>query len=133
MSRETELHEQIGRLRRELGEIETGKKRKAALSLYGKCFRYRNCYSMPEGEKDYWWTWARVIGVSDAGAPISFEFQTDKNGRFECQTEEHYSGLSGGWSPTTFAEYRAAWETAMRHVAEQTAGPLSDSVSAPSK
>ena len=53
-------------------------------ALLGKCYKYRNNYSVPEKASDYWWLYIRVDKVKGAFA-TTFEFQTDKHGEMSVR------------------------------------------------
>lgn len=53
---------------RHFAEVELPKMRKQV----GKCYKYRNCYSCPQYDADYWWLYIKVIGVDD-GAYVILE------------------------------------------------------------
>jgi hypothetical protein len=71
--------------REELRAIEDAEKTKANASLIGKCFKYRNSYSCPESDADYWWLYSKVVSVDGEWAQV-LRFQTDRNGRVEFET-----------------------------------------------
>ncbi len=48
--------------------------------LVGKCFVYRNCYSCPKTDADYWWLYIRIIRLDEDGDLYATEFQIDAHG-----------------------------------------------------
>lgn len=32
-------------------------------AMIGKCFKYKNCYSCPESEDDYWWKYTKIASI----------------------------------------------------------------------
>lgn len=98
---------------RELMEIEHVENERLASSRIGRAYRYRNSYSLPQTDADYWWSYVIVTGQRD-GMPIGFEFQSDKDGLVMIRDNERvmamWPGHSDGWEECTHAEARAAWE-----------------------
>ncbi len=95
MNREQELLDQMEPLRHELDKIARKKRQDENTAYVGKCFRYRNSYSCPESEADYWWLYAMVTGLSDSGQPVGISFQTDKNGDIEFKSKLWFTGSAG--------------------------------------
>lgn len=87
MSREQELRSQISRLREELDEIEHDKEEYEKRDMVGKCFKYKNCYSMPQSESDYFFLYTRVFRHVDGNVKI-LQFQTDMDGCVRIDVEE---------------------------------------------
>ncbi|MDB4892195.1 MAG: hypothetical protein JWL61_4050 [Gemmatimonadetes bacterium] len=56
--------------------------RRVELSAYaGRFFKYRNCYSCPEKESDYWWLYRAITGLADEGAYLNgWAFQRSVSG-----------------------------------------------------
>lgn len=103
--------------RNELDEIKQAAAAKANSALIGKCHRYRNSYSCPETDVDYWWIYRRVIAV-DGSWLKTFSFQTDRNGKVTVQTEKQdFSDLSG-WKEISDAEFSHAFNDMMRKVSD---------------
>lgn len=78
-------------------------------SKVGTCWKYKNCFSCPEHESDYWWCYARVkkaVGIS--GHFEMQEFQCDKDGRLSCEYKQF--GYLTGWVAITETEYLKEWE-----------------------
>lgn len=79
-------------LLKELAEIEEAEKqfRVKYKSLVGKYFKYRNCYSCPKNDSDYWYSYYRITSITPNdiifnGNGISCRcttlfFEEDKNG-----------------------------------------------------
>lgn len=65
-------------------EIEEAHRAAELAPLVGRCFRYRNCYSCPESDDDYWFMYTRITGILD-GALQALRFQTDKHGKIEVE------------------------------------------------
>lgn len=55
----------------------------------GKCFRYRNSYSCPNGEEDRWWLYTKVLSVDSNYSVTEDSFETDKYGYIEIKLSSH--------------------------------------------
>lgn len=109
----TDLRAESDSLRKkicQLEEMELAPKRKA---LLGKCFKYRNCYSLPEKPSDYWFLYLRVMAISGSTA-ICQKFQIDKDGKLELDLRHrkfHPEGLitdGSNYIPISEAEFLRA-------------------------
>lgn len=122
MSRENEpeeiraLRQTISAARDNIHDYEAAEERKANAGLVGKHFRYRNCYSCPETDADYWWLYIKVTHLDESGHPYGVSFQTDKCGKVEVEKRTCY--LSGGnYQPISAAEFNRARSAMLRRVA----------------
>ena len=89
----------LEKLRRKLNNIskevqkesnkEDKKKAKGLKQYVGQCFRYRNSYSSPSQESDYWWMYYKIISVDDYACFYMLMFQIDNSGNIEINTERH--------------------------------------------
>ena len=74
----------------------------------GRCFKFKNSYSCPETEVDYWWVYKRVLGHHEhANAFISFSFETDIQGNHT--TNNQAWDMLSGWIECPEEEYLEAW------------------------
>lgn len=80
-----ELEAKMREIRGELNELTDARDASAAAALVGRTFRYRNCYSCPEDDADYWWLYTRILSSDEHGSLSILNFQTDKNGRAEIE------------------------------------------------
>lgn len=72
--------------RKQIDKIKEDDDKKLIESKIGKCFKYHNCYSCPKTEKDYWWTYFKIIGVGEYEDEVECdEFEIDKNGQIEIK------------------------------------------------
>jgi len=67
-------------------------------NLIGKCFKYRNCYSIPNKKSDYWFYYTKILSVSGTWV-YAQSFQIDKYGdgsyeRRKMHTANSYLGNS---------------------------------------
>lgn len=101
--------EKRARLANEALSIATMEGRKASnRKLVGKHYKFRNCYSCPDKESDYWWSYTKVIGVED-GAVILWNFQTDKYGEISIKFRDIHTTIHHGYVEITQDEFRAEW------------------------
>jgi len=117
MDRKEELQRQIGKLRHELNDIEEAENEKKFSGLVGKCFTYRNCYSCPNSEKDYWLVYCRVISVTGSYANV-VEFEIDSNGKPDIERNKCVSAnmLIDSWSMIKESKLKAALTRFRRQV-----------------
>ena len=115
-----ELQSIINEARRKLGDIEYREAKERVAPLDGKCFRYRNNYSVPQKPSDYWWLYVKIIGTKGASA-VTFEFQTDKYGKLSIEPhQQHYNRFPSddrGYQPISAAEFKRAWQAVQKRVA----------------
>lgn len=53
----------------------------------GKYFKYKNCYSCPEKESDYWYMYIKITEVKQTYWMSGYTFQTDKDGKVLIEVE----------------------------------------------
>lgn len=58
--------------------------------LLGKCYKYRNSYSCPESEKDYWWVYKQVVDIKPHNITSSC-FQETRDGEFKFDKNKWFS------------------------------------------
>lgn len=93
-----------------LSEAETAIRVKENASLLARCFRYRNNYSCPEKDSDYWWMYAKVIKIAKDGRLTLFQFQIDRYGNFDCRPAEDVFRITDGYQPLSAKKFNAAWK-----------------------
>lgn len=103
------LQEQARSLAEMIGGIEDAKRRDANGKKVGRYFKTRNSYSCPEKPSDYWWVYAKVTKMDDAGFLYTTEFQIDKNGDINIRFG-HYSYHMQGWTEIKRSEVVNAWK-----------------------
>ena len=115
-----QLQATINEARRKLSGIEYREAKERVAPLVGKCFRYRNSYSVPQKPSDYWWLYVKIIGTRGASA-ITFEFQTDKDGKLFIEPSlEHYNRFPSadrGYQSISSTEFNRAWQAVQKLVA----------------
>lgn len=107
-NRKREIEAEIMKLRTELDMLNDRDTLAAASKLVGKCFTYRNCYSMPKTAADYWLVWYKCVGVD--GWPVVVQFQRDKSGDCRCGKTTLSPQFLESLTPTTPAKFRQAWK-----------------------
>lgn len=88
------------------------------VKLIGKCFKYRNSYSCPNGDANKWWLYVKVTKVTSRGEMNAFQFQTDIYGKLEIEADHRVPlSFSGGYMPITAGEFNKAWRAVQKRVA----------------
>lgn len=105
--------EQLAEISRDAQEriekIKSAERRADNGKKVGKYFRTRNNYSCPEKPSDYWWVYAKITKMDDAGYLYMTEFQIDKNGDINVRFD-HYAYHMQGWTEIKRAEMLKAWK-----------------------
>jgi len=76
-----ELRTKQKKLREEICQLQEKEDYQKNKSLAGKFYKYRNCYSCPEGPEDYWTLYIMVLGVQPDGWVDTMHIQTDNEGK----------------------------------------------------
>jgi hypothetical protein len=115
----TKKEKQLQKLQREIYEEVTKKETERAKKLIGKCFKFRNSYSCPDGDKDKWWYYIRVIDAQE-GRCICVSHEIDKNGDVSVkkgshatQTFDKSTGIQASYIPVGLSEYLDAFNLAV--------------------
>lgn len=86
----------------------------------GTFWKFRNSYSCPKDDSDFWWKYLHISNVTQDGLMDTLEFQIDKDGRLTVQEQKRIRwNLYHGYVPATAEE----WHEAAR-VAEAIAAKL---------
>lgn len=109
-----QIEAEIGKLRKQLSKLEDAERIETNRALPGSCFRYRNCYSCPKDDSDYWFAYKMVTGLDEFGNPEGVMFQIDKDGKIEI--ERFRWGTLGGWTQIATTELRDAFEALRKKV-----------------
>lgn len=76
----------------------------------GKCFKYRNSYSCPQSEEDYWFVYHQIVDVKN-GRYNAIMFQTTSDGTCSISQEElFYRKFSSCFTEITEKEFNQAKE-----------------------
>jgi hypothetical protein len=82
-------------------------------SKVGKTFRTRNNFSCPEKPSDYWWLYAKITRMDDAGMLYATTFQTDKYGAVSINFDQcvHHAQY---YSSCPAADFKKAWKAMLK-------------------
>ncbi len=90
-------------------------------ALIGSVFKYRNCYSCPQTDEDYWWMYTRITEASEEGL-VGVQIQRDRDGKISVQTAGFMLPMLDGYVEISKAEFDAAvgpLVLAIRHALER--------------
>jgi len=114
MTQIQEKRAEFERLRRELWALERRERVEKQLpemkKLEGTYWKFRNSYSSPKEEGDYWWLYRHVLKVTDDGYMEVVDFQIDKEGRLEVKRRSlgSFETPKLEWVPASQDEWRVA-------------------------
>ncbi len=112
MATKEELQAQASSAQAALWKIEAAELAAAGNALVGKCFTYRNCYSCPRTEADYWTLYLRIDGCDKDGVLRGVSFQADSNGdvrvEFRMPSVRMFATPSG-YKPSSRRQFNAAF------------------------
>ena len=108
MSELEDLRIQVKPLVARINEIEREQKTKEITAKLGKCYRYRNCYSCPKTDADYWWLYKRVTHIN-GGCLAGFSFEIDRKGKLEVDADSYVSHSLSGYEEISLTEFMQAW------------------------
>jgi hypothetical protein len=116
VSRKQQLEAQIGALYGELNAIKDAEADALNGKLVGRCFSARNNYSCPEGPKDYWFLYTRVLRAEEGSLRV-FQFQIDKDGRIEIEPDRFaMASTIERQNETSQKAFDAAWAKCLASV-----------------
>lgn len=110
----SDLREKAGHIQREINRIESEARSKASAAVLGKCFKYKNFYSCPKTNADYWWLYTRVTAVDKTGWLRVFRFQTDTNGQTTIDPNTLHISANNLGEQITLRQFQHAWKGAAR-------------------
>lgn len=84
----------------------------------GSCWKYRNSFSCPQSDADYWWMYGMIIGITNEGSYQMVQFQTDTKGAISIVGREHMDDLNPGWQRIRNDEFDAAARALVAKVTE---------------
>lgn len=111
-----QLMAELTPLRDEIDRIDRAEQERERKKLIGKCFKYRNSYSMPQKDSDYWPIYVKVVGA-DGYRCRAFTFQTDKDGKIKIEPQDYFSARDG-YKPITAAEFNREWKALKARIAK---------------
>lgn len=94
------------------------------LAFIGKCFKYRNSYSCPQEESDYWWLWIRIIGLKDERL-IALEASKDSFRKI-CFGKQELSCYDGTIDEKYKEVTQAEWEKAINSLLTEAKEVMND-------
>lgn len=103
--------------RAELNELEQEETRRENAKLVGNCYRYHNCYSCPETDADYWWSYTKVTGLDEDGDMLAFEFQTDVRGDVLIAPKKRFWKVLDGYEECKKEVFDAEWRALLEKLA----------------
>ncbi len=110
-NKKQELEKIITEARSELWEIENTERQKLYTPLVGKFFKYRNSYSVPQTEADYWYQYVEVTGVEGENIGVKvFMFENDVHGQIRIELDGRKPILSSGYTEISRDEFLSAWQ-----------------------
>jgi hypothetical protein len=116
METKEELLIQRDKIFKKLQKIEAKEFEIESKQFVGKHFKYRNSYSLPQSEKDYWVTYTKVLSASGMSIKVH-EFQIDKHGSFKIEERVRGAFLSG-WVEIPASEYKKALSSFKKKIAK---------------
>lgn len=105
----------------EVRKREELKKEKALKEFVGKCYKYKNCFSCPQEEKDYWWMYICVKEVKD-GCLVCQTFQKDKYGKITINLNDKISSMNDNYILCGKATFNLEFEKIMVEISDAQYG-----------
>ena len=102
---------------------ETAEKDRRNAALVGKCFVARTSASCPQGPEDYWLMYGMVLAAEN-GCLRMFEFQRDKDGRYEIEPNVLRSSLFHGYKEIPKSEFCDAWSKLFAEIGTKAVAAL---------
>ncbi len=115
MTRKEQLQQSIeaaDAARVELWRLEAQEAEDRNRAFIGKCFKYRNCFSCPQGPEDYWWMYGKVLSVQGTSIQM-WQFQTDKYGEISISPSATCAQMTSNYQEIPLAEFNQAWQATM--------------------
>lgn len=111
----SKLREEARKLMDCANALEVAETNASNAALVGRAFKYRNCYSCPESESDYWSLYQLVLSANDGCLQV-LRFERDKYGKAEA-TKDVTSGYTLG-EEITLDEFAKARDEFAAYVSE---------------
>lgn len=112
---------QLEKIRRicqdEVQKREELKRERFLKEFIGKYYKYKNSYSCPQEEKDYWWLYIHIIEVKDGWLRV-FEFQKDQYGKIIIEDNATMSSPTPDdkYIECTVEEFYREWQNMMDNI-----------------
>lgn len=107
-----EIRNKISELQNQLYVIEASEKKAKAKKLVGKCFKFRNSYSSDKP----WWLYIKIVGFTESGNLICFEFQTNCYGKAEVETTTMFGNLHEGYIEIKESEFYKEYQKLLKRL-----------------
>jgi hypothetical protein len=105
--------EKVGRICwDEIQKREELKKEKVLKEFVGKHYKYKNSYSCPESETDYWWLYVRVKEIKDYHL-VCQTFQKDKYGKIMIDLNSEMHSIDNNYILCSKEEFDSSFERIM--------------------
>lgn len=114
MTRKEQLEQIMQSAREQLWHIQEAENQEALGQYVGCFFKYRNNYSCPEKESDYWFDYLCVDRVEGSNL-VGLLFSKDSNGQFSI-IPEHYTRHHSDHIEISADEFNAAKETLLNEL-----------------
>lgn len=98
--------------------LENKSRKEKNQKLVGKYFKYRNCYSCPQTDADYWFLYSVFTAIDSDGYLTKLQFEIDKDGQGSFQIHEFSDGPLQGSVEISKAEYQRALKKFKKRVSE---------------
>jgi hypothetical protein len=103
-----QLEKQRDKLGEQIRVLQRQQRNKELAGYVGKYFKFRNCYSCPQNEADYWWRYLYVNGIDEECYLVCTAFEITADKKIHVSFEEHHAGLSG-YQEIKRSEFAAAY------------------------
>ena len=114
MTRKEELGKILDKTRKELDEILDKEEYEKNIGLVGKYYKYRNSYSCPKEESDYWYIYRKITGIDEKNRLKVSSFSMDKDGKIEINNNDAF--FSSGWIEISKFEFDLAWDAILLRI-----------------
>lgn len=98
-------------------EAEESQRIEANRAFVGRAFRYRNCYSVPQAESDYWWMYG-LVTEPDSYTCRGLTVQRDSQGEISIKPNGWINPTDGGWTEIPVEEFWAAASDITKSIAD---------------
>ena len=102
-----QLLDSLRSARDELDDLDRKETAKTYVALVGRCYKFRNCFSCPKDDGDYWYIYKQCLRIEDE-KPIFLCFENDKNGKISIYFDSRHAEYSG-WAEVDLKDFWAEW------------------------
>ena len=93
--------------RSELDDLDWKETAKINADLLGKCYKFKDCYSCPEKESDYWYVYKQYLRL-EGREILALCFYVDKYDKISLSLMREHGDLSG-WTEIGLQEFWDEW------------------------